>query len=59
MQGILFTCIKGKEKNAVSELYKLLNEFADELYAPEKRESEESSENIEDSFKQEIEKLNI
>ena len=43
MKGILLTCNHGV-KPCIKEAYNLLNEYADQLYGPEKDEEEEGKE---------------
>ena len=38
MRGFLITCSNRAEKDATRDAYKILNEYADELYGPEFKE---------------------
>ncbi|XP_057295850.1 THUMP domain-containing protein 1-like [Hydractinia symbiolongicarpus] len=57
LAGVLITC-DGRERNAVAEAYRLLNEYADAKYGPEKHAEEDSDDSneldIEEALKKEV-----
>lgn len=57
LAGVLITC-DGRERNAVAEAYRLLNEYADAKYGPEKHAEEDSEDSnevdIEEALKKEV-----
>ncbi|XP_030068642.1 THUMP domain-containing protein 1 isoform X1 [Microcaecilia unicolor] len=55
MQGILITC-NMNERKCVGEAYSLLNEYADQLYGPEKFTDDHSSESDEDDVEAALKK---
>ena len=52
MKGILLTCNHGV-KPCIREAYNLLNEYADQLYGPEKDEEDEEKETVSDEEEEE------
>lgn len=66
MRGFLVTC-NGNEKQAVREMYNLLNEYADKLYGPEEQPSankagesdgsDSEEEDIEEAMKKEVDAM--
>ncbi|KAF7724459.1 hypothetical protein EC973_000968 [Apophysomyces ossiformis] len=61
MSGIMITCARGREGQAVKEIMDVFNEYADELYPSEKNgneeEEEESIDDLETSIAKEVEAL--
>ncbi|XP_069762368.1 THUMP domain-containing protein 1 isoform X2 [Narcine bancroftii] len=61
MQGLLITC-NMNERKCTAEAYSLLNEYADQLYGPEKFVEESNSENeddVEAALKKEVKQINV